>query len=499
VIDAQPPWSDFPILVLARKDQDISRRLISREMLKALGNVTLLERPFHPAAFVSLATTSIRSRRRQYEARSNLEELAQGHDRLERTLVELDAERASLREMARELEHRVDERTAALRDEVIARERAQEQLLQAQKMESLGQLTGGVAHDFNNLLTAIMANLEVMTQHVEPDSVAAGLVRSAMTGAERGASLTQRMLAFARQQEFATSSAHVHELVRNTRELIQRTIGPQITLDDGGVRADLPLVRVDPVQFELAMLNLAINARDAMPGGGRIELTAGHVELPASPTVRAGSYVWVAVRDTGTGMTPETLQRATEPFFSTKPVGKGTGLGLSMIRGFIEQLGGTIEIRSEVGKGTEVRMWLPLAEDESALAPAAITESPAVDRATILLVDDDALIASSTRLLLEAIGHRVVDAVSAERAIEVIENGSEIDLVMTDYAMPGMSGLELATYVRRFRPDLPVLLVTGFADLPGGSAPNIPLLSKPYRQSQLEEQLAALLTTHGKR
>jgi len=492
----QPPWSDFPFLVLARKGQGIDRRLMPQDLLEALGNVTILERPFHPATFVSLATTSVRSRRRQYEARSHLQALSEGHENLEQTLEQLDAERAALQNLTRELEFRVDERTAALRDEVVARERAQEQLLHAQKMESLGQLTGGVAHDFNNLLTAIMANLEVLTQHVEPESTARDLIRTAMTGAERGASLTQRMLAFARQQELATCAAQVHELVRNARELIRRTIGPHITLDDEGISSTLPAVRVDPVQFELAMINLAINARDAMPRGGRIELTAGRAQLPASATVKAGAYVWVAVRDTGTGMSSETLKRATDPFFSTKPVGKGTGLGLSMIRGFIEQLGGTMTIESEVGTGTTVQMWLPEADEPAVHAPVAHAPPAALEQATILLVDDDSLIASSTRLLLESIGHRVVDATSAENAIEVLETETEIDLVMTDYAMPGMTGLELATYVRRFRPELPVLLVTGFADLPTGALPNIARLSKPYRQTQLEEHLAALLADH---
>jgi signal transduction histidine kinase len=495
-IASQPPWSDFPFLVLARKGFDADRRPLAQDILEALGNVTILERPFHPSTFISLATTSIRSRRRQYEARSHLHALSEGHDHLERALDQLASERAALRNLTRELESRVDERTAALRDEVFARERAQEQLLHAQKMESLGQLTGGVAHDFNNLLTAVMANLEVLTQHVAPESPARDLIRTAMAGAERGAALTQRMLAFARQQELATCSAQVHELVRNARELIRRTIGPHVTLDDEEISPDLPPVRVDPVQFELAMINLALNARDAMPEGGRIEVSAGRAQLPASATVKAGAYVWVAVRDTGTGMSGDTLKRATDPFFSTKPVGKGTGLGLSMIRGFIEQLGGTLTIESTLGAGTKVQMWLPEADRTAVPAAVAPTPSAAVEHATILLVDDDSLIASSTRLLLESIGHRVVDAPSAESAIEVLEKDSEIDLVMTDYAMPGMTGLELATYVRRFRPELPVLLVTGFADLPSGALPNIARLSKPYRQTQLEEHLATLLADH---
>jgi CheY-like chemotaxis protein len=315
-----------------------------------------------------------------------------------------------------------------------------------------------------------------------------------MRGAERGAALTQRMLAFARQQELVTCSANIRELVANTRELIRRSIGPQIVLDDDEVSAELPPVKVDPVQFELAMLNLAINARDAMPHGGRIEIRAGSARLPASATAKAGSYVWIEVADSGSGMASETLDRATEPFFSTKPTGKGTGLGLSMVRGFVEQLGGMLTISSEVGAGTKVRLWFPEADEPAAKAETgADAAPPAQAQATILLVDDDSLIASSTKLLLEAIGHSVIDVDSAESAIEVLERNAPIDLIMTDYAMPGMTGLELASYVRRFRPELPVLLVTGFADLPNAPLPSVARLSKPYRQAQLEEKLASLL------
>ena len=492
-IGRQEAWSDFPFLVLARKGQGIERRLISRFILDLLGNVTILERPFHPSAFISLAKTSVRSRRRQYEARSHLLALSEGHGRLENALGELAAERAALTDLTRELEHRVDERTSALRDEVAARERAQQQLLHAQKMESLGQLTGGIANDFNNLLMAIMANLEILEHRIEPRSPSAELIRTALKGAERGAELTQRMLSFARQQELSTCSASVRELVGNARELIRRTIGPQIVLNDDGVGEDLPFVKVDPGQFELAILNLAINARDAMPNGGRIELTAGRSRLPASAMLKSGNYVWIAVTDSGEGMSSETLERATEPFFSTKAVGKGTGLGLSMVRGFIEQLGGKLSIRSRIGAGTTVCLWLPEADEPEPVAKTAPALPRPVEQATILLVDDDALIASSTKLLLEAIGHHVIEAASAESAIDLLERNASIDLVMTDYAMPGMTGLELATYVRRFRPELPVLLVTGFADLPNSSLPNLTRLSKPYRQAQLEEQLAALL------
>jgi signal transduction histidine kinase len=494
VIARQQPWSDFPFLVLATHGQGLGRKLIPQRLFDLLGNVTIIERPVHPTAFISFATTSIRSRRRQYEARSHLLELSEGHRHLQSALADLAAERAALRDLTQQLEQRVEERTAALRDEVLARERAQEQLLHAHKMESLGQLTGGVAHDFNNLLMAIMASLDVLERRVGAGTREAELVRTAMHGAERGAALTQRMLAFARQQELSTCSAHLRELVDDARELIRRSIGPNIQLRDDGIPADLPPVTVDAVQFELALLNLVINARDAMPDGGRIEIGAGRERLAGSAIVEAGPYVWISVTDTGSGMTAETVQHATDPFFSTKPVGKGTGLGLSMVRGFIEQLGGTMSIESEIGVGTTVRLWLREA-DEAVPEPKAPRNARATSLApaTILLVDDDELIASTTKALLETLGHAVIDVASAEAAIETLDRNDAIDLVMTDYAMPGMTGLELATYIRRFRSDLPVLLVTGFADMPSASLTNFARLSKPFRQEQLEVQLAELL------
>lgn len=490
----QESWSDFPFLVLATHGQGVERKIIPERFMELLGNVTILERPFHPSTLISLATTSVRSRRRQYETRSHLLELSEGHARLESALQDLAAERAALTRLTRELEQRVEDRTAALREEVLARERTQEQLLQAQKMESLGKLTGGVAHDFNNLLMMIMGNLEVLDDRFPAGSEESELIQAAMQGAGMGAALTQRMLAFSRQQELATCRADIRELVSSARELIRRSIGPHIVLDDEAVPVGLPAVRVDPVQFELALLNLAINARDALPHGGRIQLRAGAERLAASVTMKAGSYVWIEVDDTGTGMPAEVLARASEPFFSTKPPGRGTGLGLSMVRGFVEQLGGAFSIRSDVGAGTVVRLWFPEAIEAAPNEPVVPAVVPApLRKATILLVDDDARVIASTKLLLHAIGHRVIDVSSAETAIEIIEKKTPIDLVMTDYAMPGMTGIELASYIRRFRPELPVLLVTGFADVPSAPLPTVTRLSKPYRRAQLEEKIASLL------
>jgi signal transduction histidine kinase len=410
----------------------------------------------------------------------------------ERLLAELAAERAALSELTATLEKRVQDRTAELVAEVAAREKAQDQLLQSQKMDSIGQLTGGVAHDFNNLLTAVLGNLDLLRKRFPADPRTQRLIEGALQGAQRGAALTKRMLAFARQQDLKTGSADLASLVSGMRELLDRTLGPQIELvlrtPEG-----LPFAQVDTNQVELAILNLAINARDAMPDGGRIEISVDHAGLASDRTLARGGYVRVRVTDTGSGMDAETAKRAIEPFFSTKPVGKGTGLGLSMVHGLAVQLGGRLELSSGIGKGTTATLWLPVAEQT---APTETEPEPQVvsgRSATILLVDDDPLVASGTVDMLEDLGHTVIEANSAKRALEILDQGQQVDLLMTDQAMPGMTGFELAKIVQKMRPELPVLLATGYADLPVGREPTLPRLSKPYLRSQLREHVDRLL------
>jgi signal transduction histidine kinase len=477
----QPSWSDFPIILLTRRGGGPERNPAAARLAEALGNVTFLERPFHPTTLASVVRTALRGRRRQYEARSRLEELA--------------AERAALSELTATLEERVHERTAKLMAEVAAREKAQDQLQQSQKMESIGQLTGGVAHDFNNLLMAMMANLDLLRKRLPDDLRSQRLIEGALRGAQRGAALTRRMLAFARQQELKTESADLASLLTGMRELLDRTLGPQIELvlrtPEG-----LPSAQVDAHQVELAILNLAINARDAMPDGGKIDISVDQARPPGDQSL-CGGYVRVRVSDTGSGMDAETLKRAVEPFFSTKPVGKGTGLGLSTVHGLAVQLGGRLELASSVGEGTTATLWLPIGSQP---APTEAEFEPQVASgrsATILVVDDDALIADSTVDMLEDLGHTVIEANSAKRALEILDQGQPVDLIMTDQAMPGMTGTELAEIVQQKRPDLPVLLATGYADLPTGQEPNLPRLSKPYLQSQLQEQVDRLLTRRG--
>ena len=467
LLSVQPPWSDFPIVLLTQRGGGPEKNPLAARLAAALGNVTFLERPFHPTTLTSVVRTAIRGRRRQYEARTHLEELS---------------------ELAATLEQRVNDSTAELMTEVAARERAQERLVQSQKMETIGQLTGGVAHDFNNLLMAVMGNLDLLRRRLPDDARAQRLIAGALQGAQRGAALTQRMLAFARQQELKTSSVDLGELLYGMRDLLNRSLGPQIelTLDTPW---GLPPAQVDANQIELAVLNLAINARDAMPSGGHIRIALRHDDTAGAP-----GWLLLSVNDNGTGMDEETLTKAIEPFFSTKPVGKGTGLGLSMVHGLAVQLGGRLNLVSEFGNGTTATLRLPVAAQAAAGAPVPekAADLPARE-ATILVVDDDPLIASSTTNMLEDLGHTVIEANSARRALEILDGGQTVDLLITDHAMPEMTGIELAEVAQARWPNLPILLATGFADLPAGQSLRIPRLSKPYLQSQLQTQIDRLL------
>ena len=409
-------------------------------------------------------------------------------------LGELASERKALSDLTQTLERRVQERTAELTVEVAARERAQEQLLQSQKMESVGQLTGGVAHDFNNLLTAVMGNLELLRKRLPDDPRAQRLIEGAIKGAERGSSLTQRMLAFARQQDLKTNSADMTSLLAGMGDLLERTLGPRIALSLQ-TPAGLPPAQVDANQIELAILNLAINARDAMPDGGTLSISIDKEQVGAEKNLLEGYYLRVQVSDTGSGMDAATLKKAVEPFFSTKPRGKGTGLGLSMVHGLAVQLGGLLELSSEVGKGTTATLWLPIATKSLAVKEPAVLQVTPGRPATILVVDDDPLIAMSAVDMLEDLGHTVIEANSAQRALEILEAGQAVDLMMTDQAMPGMTGVELAEIARRTRPNMPVLLATGYTDLPTAHKSNLPRLSKPYLQAQLQAEIDRLLET----
>jgi len=606
-LQVQPAWSDLPFIILTFRGGGPERNPDALRLSELLGNVTLLERPFHPTTFISVARTALKGRQRQYEALALIQALHEGEERLRTALLagrlgswELDlttrvltasptckalfgrtaneslsyedligsihpddrvrvqeAMRATVqteidcaiecrtvwanssnhwaelrarfaepvshgnqrlvgvssditdRKKAEEaltnlnvtLEQRVAERTAELKAahavvvrEIEQRQQVEEQLRQAQKMETLGQLTGGVAHDFNNLLTAVLSNLDLLRKHVPDDPRTARLISGAMQGAQRGAVLTQRLLAFARHQDLKNEPTSLVNLIRDMTELIERSIGAEIEL-----RIDLPmglpLAFVDANQIENAVLNLVINARDAMPDGGVLSIKVDQKDMAVGSELAKGRYLRLTVSDTGHGMDAQTLRKATEPFFSTKGPGKGTGLGLSMVHGLAAQLDGALRLTSEVGRGTTAELWLPVtalaAEERKPELPVAVVEAPA--KIAILVVDDDALIAMSTVDMLEDLGHEVIEAHSGGRALEILRNGRAVDLIITDYSMPEMNGAQLATAARVMRPDVPILLATGYAELPSGFGVDLPRISKPYQQEQLAAKINQVL------
>jgi nitrogen-specific signal transduction histidine kinase/CheY-like chemotaxis protein len=386
------------------------------------------------------------------------------------------------KELARtnaDLECRVEERTRE-------REAALAQVHEMQKMESLGQLTGGVAHDFNNLLMAVLGNLSLLKKRVAHESSLLRLVDGAIAGAERGATLTKRMLAFARRQELKPVAVRLDLLVAGLLEMLSRTLGPTVAIEVS-ISAALPPVRVDPHQLELALLNLAVNGRDAMPDGGRLTVAAHRESEGSRPhTLREGEYVCISVADSGCGMDDATLARATEPFFTTKGVGKGTGLGLSMVHGLAAQSGGAMGINSEPGAGTLVRLWLPVDQEANLHSVHSASDMAVATMHSwrVLVVDDDPLICSSTAAMLEDLGHSVIEAPSGGSALELLRTGTKVDLVVTDQAMPAMTGVELATTIRQNWPWIPVILASGYAEVVE-AARAFPRLAKPYQQAEL--------------
>eukprot|EP00913_Durusdinium_trenchii_P010558 g9902.t1 len=374
--------------------------------------------------------------------------------------------------------------------------RTREELFQAQKMEAIGQLTGGIAHDFNNLLMAIMGSLEILRKRMPEDPSLTPLLDNALQGAERGAALTQRMLAFSLRQELNMKPVDVPPLVDGMMDFLQRSLGSALRLETSFPR-NLPKVLTDAVQLETAVLNLVVNARDAMPQGGVIVVGAEFHEAESEEgRLRPGSYLRIFVKDAGEGMDAETAARATTPFFTTKGVGKGTGLGLSMVQGLTEQSGGMISIESAQGKGTTVSLFLPTVDDSDCRSDDPVVaeeQEEAVSRAlTVLAVDDDALVLMNTTLMLEDLGHQVVEAYGGQEALACLRQGDKkFDLVITDHSMPRMTGAELAAQIAKEWPGLPVVLATGYAELPDGQGSHLPRLPKPFTQTQLSDIVSA--------
>lgn len=371
-------------------------------------------------------------------------------------------------------------------------------LAQLHKTESLGQLTGGIAHDFNNLLMAVQGSLELMRKRLPPDDERlARLLENAMEGARRGATLTQRLLAFARKQELRPEPVSVAELVVGMADLLGRSLGPQVNIETS-LPSGLPKAMADANQLELAILNLGLNARDAMPEGGTLTIAVDEAKIGQDAALPAGRYISVQVRDTGAGMDEATLRRATEPFYSTKGVGKGTGLGLAMVHGLAEQSGGRFSLKSEPGRGTTAEMLLPVAAIASEAPEAGERNEGQVPLVipsgagplTVLVVDDDVLVRMGTADMVAEAGHVAVEAGSGPEALTILRSGRAIDVVVTDHAMPGMTGAQLAATLRTEFLNLPVILASGFAELPP-EVDNLIVerLNKPFFQDALVRAL----------
>ncbi|MBY5744771.1 PAS domain S-box protein [Rhizobium leguminosarum] len=374
-----------------------------------------------------------------------------------------------------------------------ALEQAREELFQSQKMEAIGQLTGGIAHDFNNLLMAVLGSLEILKKRMPQDLSLTSLVDNAVQGAQRGAALTQRMLAFSRRQELHMEPIDVSGLVRGMMDMLSRSLGP-LTVIETSFPIRLPTILTDPNQLEMAILNLVVNARDAMPSGGRIMLRASEESLPSGKgPLSPGRYVRIAVIDEGEGMDAKTLEQAATPFFTTKGVGKGTGLGLSMVQGLASQSGGRLVMKSSLGEGTTAELWFPVAIVEQATEAAADRqqqEDNAARRLRIVAVDDDGLVLMNTTLMLEDLGHTVFEAMAGPEALDILRK-QQVDLVICDHAMPRMTGAQLAEAIRSEWPEMPIILATGYAEIPDGAGiANLPRLGKPFSQAQLAEAIS---------
>ena len=428
------------------------------------------------------------------QLKAALASVVQGTDFRETFDVEMPTELRSFDFSLRPIYAKSGELAALVAEalDVTERKRAQEELIQTQKMETVGQLTGGVAHDFNNLLTPIVASLDMLHRRVEGDERAQKWAAAGLQSADRAKTLVNRLLAFARRQPLETKPVDVAVLVQNIRDLIERTIGPNIRFRFEA-RTPLTGAMVDANQLELALLNLCVNARDAMPDGGALTVFVDRRGAKfAGIELADQDYVVLGVQDTGSGMDAETIGRAIEPFYTTKQLGKGTGLGLSMVHGLAGQLGGGLTIASTVGHGTEICMWLPARALDSPAEPASIGNelTKSAGAADILLVEDEDLVRFAAAAILREAGYRVTEAASGEQALGLIDQGYAPDLLVSDQLMPGITGIQLAEQVSARLPATKVLIVTGYADL---TEICFPLLSKPFTPVQLTQKVAGLL------
>ena len=453
-LTAQPSWSDFPFIVLATREMRSTRALA---MLQTLGNVVVLERPVHSETLSRAVDAATRQRRRQYATRLNLQQLEDARAEVERLNAQLE-ERITART------HELASANDRLVAEIAERERAQAALLQVQKMEAIGRITGGIAHDFNNLLHVVNMNLDLLGR-VSREPRAADIVARAKGAVGKGSRLTGQLLSFARNQSLLPRLTDISALIEGVRDLVSVSVGAQVQVLL--VLSDTPCWAVlDANQLEMAVLNMAVNARDAMPLGGtlRIETTVRRspcAELPA------GDYVAVSVTDTGAGIPAQVLAKVFDPFFTTKPVGSGTGLGLSQVYGFAKQSGGLAFIRSEEGRGTCVEMLFPASAERAPAEPVPGTaEAAAAEQGhhKVLVVEDDPEVRRAIVESLALLGYTVTEAADGTAGLAALSQAPP-DLIVVDYAMPGMNGAEFIARARAVAGCVPVVLATGYADM----------------------------------
>jgi signal transduction histidine kinase len=479
----QPAWADLPFILLTSRhdaNQVLSWR---RDITASLRNVSLLERPIQPITLAATVRAALRARARQYEIRALMQERERATSVLEALVAERTQElQATNTELVKQMEERA---------------RVEESLRQSQKIEAIGQLTGGVAHDFNNLLMVISGGLEMLRRQIETGR-RERLLDGMQKAAQRGAALTRQLLAFSRRQELKPEPLNVARQIEKMRELLDRSLQGDVHVTLDFVR-DLWNVEVDAGELELVILNLAVNARDAMPSGGAITIAARNCPALKEDDLH-GDFVRLSVSDTGMGMSPEVQARVFEPFFTTKEIGKGSGLGLAQVHGFVSQSHGAVRIHSEPGAGTTISLYLPRSDkiplDEPLSDTTPVESDAGANSRLVLLVEDDTEVAKLTMEMLDQLGFQVIRAESAAAALGALANGRSVDLVFSDVMMPGgMNGVELAREIKTRRRELPVLLTSGFGDSVRSEAEalGVRILPKPYGLNQLSSALKTLV------
>ena len=445
----------------------------------------MLERPLNTVTLISSVRAALRARRRQYEVQDHL--------------LDRETSAAQLEDLVRERTGQLEQANGQLRQQIAERRQAEAALQQAQKMEVIGQMTGGVAHDFNNLLTAVLGNLELAIRRGTDDGIRRYL-EGATHAAKRGAKITSQLLAFSRTQRLQTEPIDLNSIVTRMGDLLFRTIGATVRIETI-LENNLWQATADPSQIESVILNLAVNARDAMPNGGRLTISTANVsreEQNKPADLAAGDYVAVCVSDTGTGMTDEVVRKAFEPFFTTKAVGSGTGLGLSQVYGIARQTGGGVSIATKVGEGTKVTVYLPRTSARPILHQSETPGAPLRRHdATILVVDDDPDVRGLAISCLETLGYRVFGAEGGRAAIDLVGRDVSLDLVLIDIAMPEINGVEAVQAILKKRPALPFLYMTGYVGPTKLDPSEHRVVKKPFTIAELAAKVEEVLFPAG--